>query len=90
MSDPGLGGGSSTSGIAPGTECLDGFEPVDADTERDLLGKTVEQAETVAADLDLDFRVVAVDGECQARTDDIRQRVNAVVLGDRVVAVAMG
>lgn len=90
MPDPVLGGGTGTSGIAPGTECLDGFEPVEADTESALLGKTVEQAETVADDRDLDFRVVAVDGECQARTDDIRQRINAVVLGDRVVAVALG
>jgi hypothetical protein len=54
-----------------------------------LVGRTVEEATTVATDAGFELRVVEVDGEPLAVTADYRpNRINVTVTDDLVVAVA--
>lgn len=60
-------------------------EPVDSD--EDYVGLTVAEAEVLAAENDVPFRVVERDGERLMVTEDWRPgRINAVVEGDVVVS----
>ena len=55
----------------------------------DYLGRTLDEARTLAADRKLTLRVVGEDGECNVVTDDLStQRVNVYV--ERGVVTAVG
>lgn len=69
---------------------MDYFRPVDGDLEAQYIGLTVEQAQDVARQSNIPFRIVVRDGECQTISDDVSYRLNAAVEGGIVTAIRIG